>query len=175
MFFKGGSSISGSSSYGGRISTVPPTRNLCNHTCKTRSLRTLIFAVAARISSSFITTCPLGSYTENNVSSGVTVNRRPLLPPHVSIAAALGGTTRHRQRKQGRENSRRLFRTSAMSTTDGEGGACIPAKFTVAACQILCGENKAENIKSAQKAVQDAAAHGAKVCLCRYFCSGLLG
>lgn len=38
-------------------------------------------------------------------------------------------------------------------------------KFVVAACQMLCGEDKAANIQSAEEAVKDAAKAGAKVCL----------
>lgn len=45
----------------------------------------------------------------------------------------------------------------------GDGGAVASQKFTVAACQILCGEDKAANIASAEKAVRDAAAAGAQV------------
>lgn len=36
-------------------------------------------------------------------------------------------------------------------------------KFTVAACQILCGEEKEDNIEKAEQAVKDAAAAGAQV------------
>lgn len=47
------------------------------------------------------------------------------------------------------------------------GAAATKPKFVVAACQIMCGEDKAENIKTAEHAVEDAAAQGAQVwCAC---------
>lgn len=45
----------------------------------------------------------------------------------------------------------------------GDGGSVDAMKFTVAACQILCGEDKATNIASAEKAIRDAATAGAQV------------
>lgn len=39
-------------------------------------------------------------------------------------------------------------------------------KFMVAACQILCGEEKEGNIAKAEQAVKNAAAAGAQVRLC---------
>lgn len=47
-------------------------------------------------------------------------------------------------------------------------------KFVVAACQMLCGEDKAANIQSAEEAVKAAAKAGAKVCLCRHMFRELL-
>lgn len=41
----------------------------------------------------------------------------------------------------------------------------VPApRCIVAACQILCGEDKTANTATAEKAVADAAAAGAQVC-----------
>lgn len=47
--------------------------------------------------------------------------------------------------------------------TSSQSDAAMP-KFVVAACQMLCREDKAANIRSAEEAVKDAAKAGAKVC-----------
>ena len=64
------------------------------------------------------------------------------------------------------EIPRRCSRSSSSMSAAGpskEGGAGSLPKFIVAACQILCGEDKTANIASAEKAVRDAAAEGAQV------------
>lgn len=51
------------------------------------------------------------------------------------------------------------------ATPEGVGGtgAAAKEKFTVAACQILCGEDKVGNIANAERAVKEAATAGAEV------------
>lgn len=53
---------------------------------------------------------------------------------------------------------------NSVSTSGSVGTATMAKeKFTVAACQILCGEEKEDNIAKAEQAVKDAAAAGAQV------------
>jgi len=53
------------------------------------------------------------------------------------------------------------------ASPEGTGGtaAVVKEKFMVAACQILCGEDKVGNIVNAERAVKEAAAAGAEVCV----------
>lgn len=57
----------------------------------------------------------------------------------------------------------RNIRLKSSMSGDSNAGGMVPSKFKVAACQILCGEDKSENIKVAEKAVKDAAGEGAQV------------
>lgn len=47
-----------------------------------------------------------------------------------------------------------------------------PGKFVFAACQLIVGEDKAENVARARVAIEEAAAGGAKIIalpVCHYF------
>lgn len=63
-----------------------------------------------------------------------------------------------------RQQYKQVFRSLGACTMSTVAAVATP-KFVVAACQIMCSEDKAENIKTAAQAVEDAAAQGAQVCV----------
>lgn len=69
-----------------------------------------------------------------------------------------------------RDRSWRPTTMSSMSASSASAGATTGVaeaetqKFVVAACQMLCGSDKAANIVNAEQAVRDASAAGAQVC-----------
>lgn len=84
---------------------------------------------------------------------------------HLRTTAATATTTGTAHSSRGNEALLRRYssRTSSMSA-EARPSEVVPApKCVVAACQILCGEDKAVNTATAEKAVAEAAAAGAQV------------
>ena len=82
-----------------------------------------------------------------------------------ALAFSRPATTRHARRTDVQPARLSSSMSSAGSPQEGAGGTAAVAKekFTVAACQILCGEDKGSNIANAERAVKEAAAGGAEV------------
>lgn len=66
-------------------------------------------------------------------------------------------STASRRLSRYRGGSRTLSSTMSAAAAVGGEETLIPPKFVVTACQVMCVEDKVENIKAAERAVRDAA------------------